>query len=398
VSQRVLVVGTADTKGEELAYLRAMIVEAGASCLVADVGIGEPKCAVDISNRDIARHASKPFLAGRDRGAAVEAMGEAFANFLSSTFGDFDAVIGIGGGGGTSIITRGLRVLPIGVPKLMVSTLASGDVGPFVDVSDITMTPSITDLAGLNSVSRVVLRNAAFGIAGMAAAGSTPPGGKPSIGLTMFGVTTPCVTRVAETLRDRYDCLVFHATGTGGRAMEKLADSDKLAGIIDATTTEVADHLVGGVLSAGPDRLGAVARRRVPYVGSVGALDMVNFWAMETVPERFRGRRLHAHNPNVTLMRTSADECRRIGAWIADRLNACEGPVRFLIPEQGVSALDAASGAFFDPEADSALFEALEDHWREGPDRRLRRLPLHINAPEFANALVDNFLEIVERR
>ena len=323
-------------------------------------------------------------------------MGEAFASFLLE-FDRFDAILGIGGGGGTSIITRGMRALPIGVPKLMVSTLASGDVGPYVDVSDIVMMPSITDLAGLNSVSRMVLRNAAFAIAGMAAAPVARDDDKPSIGLTMFGVTTPCVTRIVETLRDRYDCLVFHATGTGGRAMEKLADSDKLLGVIDVTTTEVADHLVGGVLSAGPDRLGAIARGRLPYVGSVGALDMVNFWALESVPDQFRRRKLHVHNPQVTLMRTTPEECRQIGAWIAERLNACEGPLRFLIPEKGVSALDIAGGPFFDPEADAALFNALENGLRETSDRRLIRLPLHINDPEFSDALVENFLEVAKR-
>src|SRR5271157_4993013 len=318
--KRVLVVGTADTKGEELAYLRSAIAEAGATPVVVDVGIGEPRCAVDITRHQVAGHSSEAILEGRDRGVAIAAMGAAFESFLSG-FGAFDAIIGIGGGGGTSIITRGMRSLPIGLPKMMVSTLASGDVGAFVDVSDITMTPSITDLAGLNSVSRIVLRNAAFAIAGMAAALVARDDGKPSIGLTMFGVTTPCVTRVVEKLRDRYDCLVFHATGTGGRAMEKLADSDKLAAVIDVTTTEICDHLFGGVLSAGPDRLGAIARRRLPYVGSVGALDMVNFRAPESVPEKFRRRNLYAHNPQVTLMRTTADECREIGAWIAEKLN-----------------------------------------------------------------------------
>ena len=228
----------------------------------------------------------------------------------------------------------------------------------------------------------------------MASAGAAPSAEKPSIGLTMFGVTTPCVMRLVETLRDRYDCLVFHATGTGGRAMEKLADSDKLAGFIDVTTTEVCDLLVGGVLSAGPDRLGAVARTRLPYVGSVGALDMVNFWGLESVPEKFRARKLHVHNPQVTLMRTTPEECRRIGAWIAEKLNACEGPVRFLIPEKGVSALDIEGGAFFDAEADAALFEALQAGLRTTPRRQLIRLPLHINDPAFSDALAQNFLEI----
>ena len=394
--KRILVVGTADTKGEELAYLRSAIADAGAVPIVVDVGIGAPSCAVDISRSEVAGEDADKILAGRDRGAAVAAMGEAFETFLTG-FDGFDGIIGIGGGGGTSIITRGMRALPIGRPKLMVSTLASGDVSPFVDVSDITMTPSITDLAGLNSVSRMVLRNAAFAVAGMASAHVAAGDGKPSIGLTMFGVTTPCVTRIVDTLRDRWDCLVFHATGTGGRTMEKLVDSDRLVGVIDVTTTEVCDHLLGGVLSAGPDRLGAIARRRLPYVGSVGALDMVNFWGLGSVPERFRGRNLHVHNPQVTLMRTTAEECRRIGLWIAEKLNACEGQVRFLIPEKGVSALDVAGGPFFDPEADAALFDALHQNLRATPDRRLLRLPLHINDPAFADALVENFLEIAAR-
>jgi uncharacterized protein (UPF0261 family) len=246
--KRILVVGTADTKGEELAYLRSAIAEAGAVATLVDVGIGEPTCAVDIERSQVMAHFPDAAFKGRDRGAAVVAMGEAFASFLLE-FKAFDAILGIGGGGGTSIVTRGMRTLPIGLPKMMVSTLASGDVGPYVDVSDIVMMPSITDMAGLNSVSRMVLRNAAFAVVGMAAAPVAHQDSKASIGLTMFGVTTPCVTRVVETLRDRYDCLVFHATGTGGRAMEKLADSDKLAGIIDVTTTEVCDYLFGGVLS-----------------------------------------------------------------------------------------------------------------------------------------------------
>ncbi len=391
--KRILLVGTADTKGEELAYLRSAIAAAGATPVVIDVGVGEPKCAVDIERGRVTAGQAGSAFSGRDRGAAVAAMGEAFASFLAE-YDRFDAILGIGGGGGTSIITRGMRALPIGVPKMMVSTLASGDVGPYVDVSDIVMMPSITDLAGLNSVSRMVLRNAAFAIAGMAAAPVARDDDKASIGLTMFGVTTPCVTRIVETLRDRYDCLVFHATGTGGRAMEKLADSDKLLGVIDATTTEVGDHLVGGVLSAGPDRLGAIARRRLPYVGSVGALDMVNFWALDSVPDPFRRRKLHVHNPQVTLMRTTPEECRKIGAWIAERLNACEGPLRFLIPERGVSALDIAGGPFFDPEADAALFDALQDTLRPTPNRKLIRLPHHINDAVFSNALVEAFLEI----
>jgi uncharacterized protein (UPF0261 family) len=238
-----------------------------------------------------------------------------------------------------------------------------------------------------------VLARAALAIVAMTRAAPAADT-RPALGLTMFGVTTPCVTRVAETLGGAYDCLVFHATGTGGRTLEKLADDGELAGVIDVTTTEVCDHLLGGVLSAGPDRLGAIARTRVPYVGSCGALDMVNFWAPDTVPERHRGRLFYRHNPNVTLMRTSPEECRGIAAWIAAKLNACDGPVRFLIPEAGISALDAAGGAFHDPAADAALFDTLEAELRQTDSRRLIRLPLHINDPAFADALVAAWREI----
>jgi uncharacterized protein (UPF0261 family) len=392
--KRVLIVGTADTKGEELDYLRTQVAEAGARTILVDVGIGEPQCAVDVSRRRVAEHLDRAILDGRDRGVAVTRMGEAFEKFVTS-FSEFDAILGIGGGGGTSIVTRGMRALPIGLPKLVVSTLASGNVAHYVDVTDIAMIPSVTDLAGLNRVSRVILRNAARAIVGMATASASEPEDlKPSIGLTMFGVTTPCVTAVVEQLKGRYDCLVFHATGIGGRAMEKLADSGQLDGLVDVTTTEICDLLFDGVLSAGEDRLGAVARSRIPYVGSVGALDMVNFGAMDTVPERYRRRLLYPHNPQVTLMRTTASECRVIGEWIATKLNLCEGPVRFLIPGKGVSALDVDGGAFFDPEADEALFDSLEKGLRQNDRRRLMRLPFHVNDAGFAAALADNFIAI----
>ncbi len=392
----IYVTGTADTKGEELAYLAKSIVQAGGSPLIVDVGTRKPAIAVDVEAASIAAHhpaGADAVLGGEDRGAAVAAMGQAFSRFMASRAG-VAAIIGIGGGGGTSIVCAGMRQLPLGVPKIMISTLASGDVSAYVDVSDITMMPAVTDLAGLNRISRLVLGNGARAISAMAAAPPEQHGDKPAIGLTMFGVTTPCVTAIAEALRERFDCMVFHATGTGGRTMEKLADSGMLAGVIDMTTTEVCDYLHGGVLPATEDRFGAIARTGLPYVGSVGALDMVNFWAPETVPERYRGRTLYEHNPNVTLMRTNAGECAAIGEWIARKLNACEGPVRFLIPEKGVSALDIEGGPFFDPEADAALFSAIEATVRRTENRRIMRLPLHINDPEFVAAAVAAFLEI----
>jgi len=394
--KHVYIVGTADTKGSELTYLKTLVQAAGASALLVDVGTRASNVRSDVSAESVAAfhpRGARHVLGISDRGAAVEAMGEAFGHFIVSR-GDIGGVLGIGGGGGTSIVTAGLRRLPVGVPKLVVSTLAAGDVKPFVGASDIAMMYSVTDVSGLNSISRVVLGNAAHAIAGMATHAIPQAAIKPAIGLTMFGVTTPCVTRVVEALQRRYDCLVFHATGTGGQAMEKLLDSGMLVGIVDVTTTEICDLLVGGVLSAGTDRLGAVQRSGAPYVGSVGALDMVNFWAIETVPRQFRSRTLYKHNPQVTLLRTTPEECRQIGTWIGHKLNACEGQVRFLIPNEGVSAIDAPGQPFFDPAADAALFDALERTVQQSARRRLVRLPLHINDPEFADALVENFLEI----
>jgi len=248
---------------------------------------------------------------------------------------------------------------------------------------------SVTDVQGINRISEKVLANAAHALGGMMAhAGTGESSTKPAIGLTMFGVTTPCVQAVTRQLGEAYDCLVFHATGVGGQSMEKLAGSGLLEGVIDVSTTEVADEIVGGVLSAGPTRLDVFAQRALPYVGSCGALDMANFGAWDSVPERFKGRRLYRHNASVTLMRTTADECRAIGEFIARKLNAMQGPVRFLIPEGGVSAIDRPGQPFHDPEADRALFAAIESNFRGSPDRKLQRLPLHINDEAFADALV----------
>ncbi len=394
--KRIYVVGTADTKGEELTFLARAIRAAGGRATTVDVGTQPASVTVDIRLRDVVAatgRAASAELASGDRGKAVAAMTAAFARFCG-TLTDADGMVGIGGGGGTAIATAGMRELPLGLPKLMVSTLASGDVSPYVGVSDIAMMPSITDMAGLNRISRVVLHNAAQAIVGMASRPAAQGETRPAIGLTMFGVTTQAVTAIVDLLKAEYECLVFHATGTGGRTMEKLADSGMLDGMLDITTTEVCDLLFGGVLAAGEDRFDAVARTKIPYVGSVGALDMVNFWAPETIPERHRGRLFYSHNSNVTLMRTTADECRATGAWIGGKLNACAGPVRFLIPEKGVSALDIEGGAFFDPEADAALFEALEQTVRQTNDRLIVRLPLHINDPQFAHAAVAAFREI----
>jgi len=316
------------------------------------------------------------------------------ANFLS-TRDDISGVIGLGGGGNTALVTRGMRSLPIGLPKLMVSTIASGDVKPYIGPSDICMMPSITDVAGINRINHVVLGNAAHAIAGMVMHKlAEAERGLPTIGLTQFGVTTVCVDQVRAELEAAFECMVFHATGIGGQTMEKLVDSGFLSGLVDITTTEVADLIVGGVLPCTEDRFGAIARTKVPCVLSCGALDMVNFGPVESVPARFQHRRFYKHNPQVTLMRTTKEENAQFGEWIAKRLNACEGPVRLLVPEQGVSALDAPEMPFHDPAADRALFDALEKNFIRSPNRQLIYAPFHINDQRFAHSLVNNFREV----
>jgi uncharacterized protein (UPF0261 family) len=392
--KRIYVVGTADTKGEELAFLAEKIRALGADPLVVDVGTRAPTIPPEVGAAEVAKFGPPGLLEGTDRGVAVAGMAEAFAQFVI-TRDDIAGMVGIGGGGGTSIVTSGMRKLPIGLPKVMVSTLASGDVGPYVGVSDIVMMPSVTDLAGLNRISRVILSNAALAVVAMSANPTmVEPATKLAVGLTMFGVTTPAVTQIVELLTGAVEPLVFHATGTGGKTMEMLVDSGLVGALIDVTTTEVCDYLLGGVLPAGPERLDCLSRRPVPYVGSVGACDMVNFWAPETVPPHYADRLFYAHNANVTLMRTSADECRAIGEWIGGKLNAAVGPVRFLLPLRGVSALDIGGGAFRDAEADAELFEAIERTVQWSSDRQLIRLDCHINDPSFAEAAVRAFHEI----
>lgn len=397
----VYVVGTFDTKGDELRYARDLVAAAGPTVVTVDVGTSgatDRTGIVDVPAEQVAAHhlQGTDAVFRDDRGAAVAAMTEALSRFMGSR-DDVDGVLGLGGSGGTALITPAMRALAVGVPKVMVSTVASGDVAPYVGPSDIAMMHSVADVAGLNRISRRVLANAAHAVAGMAShRAPAAPDTAPALGMTMFGVTTPCVTQVRERLSPAYDCLVFHATGTGGRSMEKLVDDGLVSGVLDISTTEVCDLIVGGVMAATEDRLGAIARTRVPYVGSCGALDMVNFGARSTVPSQFAGRTLYEHNPQVTLMRTTPDECARIGAWIARRLNACEGPVRFLIPEGGASMIDAPGQPFHDPEADAALFRALDEAVEHTGNRRVIRMPHHVNDPEFAEALVRAFNEIAK--
>lgn len=398
-----LVAGTCDTKGTELQYARDCLRAAGVETRLADLGTagaGEDLGA-EITAAQIAAHhpdGVEAVLGLNDRGRAVTAMALAFERFVAAR-DDIDGVLGLGGSGGTALVAPAMRALAIGVPKVMVSTVASGDVAPYVGPSDICMMYSVTDVAGLNRISRVVIGNAAHALAGMLTHAVAPVDDlKPALGLTMFGVTTPCITQLTEALSADYDCLVFHATGTGGQSMEKLVDSGALAGVLDISTTEVCDLLMGGVMSAGEDRLDAVARSGLPYVGACGALDMVNFGAVDTVPERYQGRNLYEHNAQVTLMRTTAEENRRLGEWIAAKLNRCNGPVRFLLPEGGVSAIDAPGQPFHDPAADAALFEALEAHVQQTADRRLVRVPHHINDPDFVAAVLAAFADVMPAR
>ncbi len=395
---KVCVVGTADTKAVEIAFVADLLRSALPEVLTIDLGTRAPDVPLDVNGAAVA--ASHPdgagFLAWGDRGTVMSAMGVAFAAWCAANAADIDGIIGLGGGGGTAMICAGLRVLPLGVPKIMVSTLASGDVAPYVDISDIHMVPAVTDLAGLNRISRIMLHNAAQALAGMAGSPApADPAIRPAIGLTMFGVTTPAVTAIADLLRDRFDPLVFHATGTGGRTMEALAAQGHLAGIIDITLTEIADLLVGGVLPCAPSRLDVVAQTALPWVGSLGALDMVNFWAPATVPAQFSDRLFYNHNANVTLMRTTPKECARIGAWLAAKLNACDGPVRLLVPAGGLSSLDIQGGPFHDPQAHAALVSAIRQGLHQTADRQIIATPFHINDTDFAALAADAFLSLI---
>jgi uncharacterized protein (UPF0261 family) len=403
--KRAWVVATLDTKLVEAEYVCGLLEAAGLSVTMADLSTKNPTDSLithstpnrkHISPSDIAVHhplGESAVFCG-DRGRAIAAMAQAFERFVK-TQGDIGAMLGVGGSGGTAMITRAMRAMPIGAPKVMVSTMASGNVAGYVGASDITMVYSVTDVAGLNRISRRVLGNAAHALVGMMLHTlPRPDRERPALGLTMFGVTTPCVQQMVGLLGARFDCLVFHATGTGGQSTEKLVEDGHICGVLDITTTEVCDYLFGGVLACTEDRFGAVARSSAPYLGSCGALDMVNFGAPETVPQHYRGRKLYPHNPQITLMRTTVEENIGQGRWIAERLNQCEGEVRFLLPMGGVSALDAPGQPFWDPAADGALFDTLATELRQTDRRKLLRLPYHINDPQFAQAGVEEFLKI----
>jgi uncharacterized protein (UPF0261 family) len=399
----ILLIGTLDTKGVEFAYIRDLVAARGHATLVLDAGVGEPQWTPDIGADRVATAGGGDLAvlrAANDRAAALDVMcrGVRAVALELLAEGRFDGVIGLGGSGGTAIATSAMRALPVGLPKVMVSTMASGDVSAYVDVKDITMMYSVVDVAGLNRLSRRILANAAGAVCGMAEQAIPPAEDRPIVAATMFGVTTPCVTSIRERMEAiGYEVLVFHATGSGGRAMESLIADGFVAGVADVTTTEWADEIVGGVLSAGPDRLGAAARAGIPQVVSVGAVAMCNFGAPETVPERFRDRTLYRHNPQVTLMRTTPSENAEIGRAIAGTLNAATGPVALYLPLRGVSMIDAEGMPFWSPEADAALFAAIratvDPAWVE-----LVELDLHVNDPAFADAMADRLTAMLADR
>ena len=396
----ILLVGTLDTKGHEFAFARTLINARGHETILMDAGVvGAPATVPDIGAVSVARAGGSSLEALRaagDRAAALDVMIRGACALAAELHaeGRIAAVLGLGGSGGTAIATAVMRILPVGVPKVMLSTLASGDVGPYVGVKDITMMHSVVDIAGLNRISRPVIANAVGAVCGMVEQPAPISEDRPLIAATMFGVTTPCVMRVREELAAAgYDVVVFHATGTGGRAMEALIDSGFFVAVADITTTEWCDEVVGGVLSAGPDRLGAAARCGIPQVVSCGALDMVNFRGLNTVPAQFRSRNLVRHNANVTLMRTSQAECRSIGEHIASQISRAKGPVHLLIPLKGVSAIDLKGKPFHDPAANAALFNALRQN--VAPSVEVVALDLHINDEAFARAVAEHLLSLL---
>jgi uncharacterized protein (UPF0261 family) len=393
----IALLGTMDTKGEEHAFVGEQIQKRGHSVLVIDVGALEPpRLKPDVPREAVAAAAGidlAALVARRDRGEAVAAMSKGAPILLAQLVAEkkIDGVISLGGGGGTAIATAAMRALPIGFPKVMVSTLASGNTAQYVGVKDIVMFPSIVDVAGLNRISRQILSRAAGAICGMVEAPIPATADRPIIVASQFGNTTACVDHARKLLEKQgYEVLVFHATGVGGRTMESLIESGMVAGVLDITTTEWADELVGGFLGAGPTRLEAAARGGVPAIVTPGCLDMVNFYGPETVPAKFQGRNFYPHNPQVTLMRTTPEECQRLGQVLAEKLNRSRGPVSVLLPTQAISVISAPGQKFHDPQADQALFSALRSSLRK--DIPVIELSCTINDPVFAEACARELL------
>lgn len=398
----VALLGTLDTKGAEYAFVIERLRAAGVDALVVDAGVlGTPTLDADVTRAEVAEAAGasiSDLAAAADRGAAVTTMARGAAVVLQRLVdaGSIDGALALGGTGGTSIAAEAFRAVPLGTPKVIVSTAASGDTSMYVGVTDLVLFPSVTDVAGVNRLSRQVLANAAAAMAGMVTK-ELPPASddRPLVAASMFGVTTQGVTIAREELEQRgYEVLVFHMTGVGGRTLEHLAATGWLVGILDITTTELADELVGGVFSAGDARLTAAGAAGIPQVVSVGALDMVNFGPRDTVPEQFADRNLYVHNPSVTLMRTTPQECAELGTRLARRLAGATGPTSLFLPLRGVSAIAVEGQPFYDPQADQALFDAVRNTLTD-TDVEVVELDLAVNDPGFATAMatrLDDYL------
>ena len=394
----IAVLGTLDSKGEEHAFVAALIARHGHNPLLIDVGTGGPATVQpDVTREQVAAAAGidlAALMAKKDRGECVVAMTKAAPALVAklAAEGKIDGIISLGGGGGTAIGTAAMRALPLGFPKLMVSTLAAGNVAPYLGTKDITMMPSIADVAGLNRLSRVIFTRAAGAICGMVGAVPEVGASKPLIVASQFGNTTICVTEAKKVLEAAgYEVLVFAATGTGGRIMESVIESGIVAGVLDITTTEWADELVGGNLNAGPDRMDAAAKANVPVVVAPGCLDMVNFGEMASVPTKFKGRNFYIHNPQITLMRTTADECRQLGEIVAKKANAYQAGTAIMIPRKAISVISAAGQPFHDAAADSALFSALKANAKVP----VQEFDLAINDKEFAQACAYKLIELI---
>ncbi len=399
----IAVIGTLDTKGAEYLYIKNEIERMGCKALIIDAGVFEPVFEPDISNAEVAEAGGsdiKILQENKDRGTAVNIMSRGTAEILKKLYneGKIKGVISTGGSGGTTIATTAMRTLPAGVPKVMVSTVASGDTRPYVGTSDITMMYSIVDIAGINVLSSKILSNAVFAVCGMVQNEAIPiDNEKPLVAATMFGVTTPCVTKAREYLEQNgYEVIVFHATGVGGQSMEGLIESGFFKGVLDITTTEWCDELVGGVLAAGPNRLEAAGKSGIPQVVSVGALDMVNFGPMDSVPEKFRARNLYRHNATITLMRTTAEENKKLGEIISDKLNMTNSPTALFLPLKGVSMIDAENMDFYGPEEDKELFDAIRSNLDKSKVE-LIEMDNNINDDDFALAMAKKLIELMNK-
>lgn len=403
MTKTVAILGALDTKGVEFGFIKSEIEKHGCKTLVINVGVlGAPAFPPDVSAEEVAAAVGAnlaELVANKDRGLALDAMTLGAAAITRKLYaeGRFDGIISMGGGGGTAMGTSAMRALPVGVPKLMVSTVASGDTSPYVGTTDITMMPSIVDVSGINRISRQIFVNAAAAISGMVNAQTEAAGAdKPLIAASMFGNTTRAVDHARKIMEDHgYEVLVFHATGTGGKTMESLAASGFFTGVLDITTTEWADELCGGVLSAGPQRLEAAAKAGLPQIVTPACIDMVNFWAPETIPAKYKDRLFYHWNPNVTLMRTTPEENAQLGKIFAEKLNAASGPVEVFIPMGGFSEVDAPGKPFWWPEADQAFVDALKANLRPGIPVTI--LPNNVNDPEFSGLLAETLLKMLKK-